>query len=137
MQQIHHSSATTNINIRNLIQNNSAANSELASRFNVSQNTISKWKNRDFVQDVSCKPHNIKFALTNIEKVVIISLRRSTWRPIGEDWESLLAGNNLISRSSVYRCFVKENINKVSQEKRDIAKKFKAYKPGYLHINVT
>jgi hypothetical protein len=31
---------------------------------------------------------------------------------------------------------VKENINKVPQEKRDIAKKFKAYKPGYLHIDV-
>jgi transposase InsO family protein len=137
MQQIYHSNATTNINIRTQIQNNSVTNSELAIRFNVSQKTISKWKNRDFVQDVSCKPHNIKYALTNIEKAVIISLRRSTWLPIDEVWESLLEGNNAISRSSVYRCLVKENINKVPQEKRDIAKKFKAYKPGYLHIDVT
>ena len=32
---------------------------------------------------------------------------------------------------------MKENINNVPQEKKDIAKKFKAYKPGYLHIDVT
>jgi len=32
MQQIYHSNATTNINIRTLIQNNSVTNSELASR---------------------------------------------------------------------------------------------------------
>jgi transposase InsO family protein len=137
MQQIYHFNATTNINIRSQIQNNSDTNSELASRYNVSQNTVSKWKNRDFVQDVSCKPHNIKYALTEIERAVAVSLRRSTWLPIDEVWESMLETNVTISRSSVYRCFVKENINNVPQEKKDIAKKFKAYKPGYLHIDVT
>jgi transposase-like protein len=32
---------------------------------------------------------------------------------------------------------VKKNINNVPHEKKDIAQKFKAYKPGYLHIDVT
>jgi len=137
MQQIYHFNATTNVNIRTQIQTNSVTNSELASRFNVSQQTVSKWKNRDFVEDVSCAPHNIKYALTALEKALAISLRSSTWLPIDEVWEALLEGNPAISRSSVYRCFVKENINNVPQEKKDIAKKFKAYKPGYLHIDVT
>lgn len=56
MQQIYHFNATTNINIRTQIQTNSVTNSESASRFNVSKQTISKWKNRDFVEDVSCAP---------------------------------------------------------------------------------
>ncbi|MGC3978417.1 MAG: hypothetical protein QM751_09455 [Paludibacteraceae bacterium] len=41
-----------------------------------------------------------------------------------------------ISRSSVYRCLVKNGINKVPQEQKDKAKKFKSYQPGYLHIDV-
>jgi hypothetical protein len=32
---------------------------------------------------------------------------------------------------------VAEKINKVPVEKKEIAKKFKEYSPGYLHIDVT
>jgi hypothetical protein len=46
----------------------------LASRFNVSQKTVSKWKNRDFIEDVSCAPHNIKYALTALENALAIRL---------------------------------------------------------------
>ncbi|MGC9152013.1 MAG: IS481 family transposase, partial [Microbacter sp.] len=45
--------------------------------------------------------------------------------------------NKAISRSSVYRCLSKNNINKVPEEQKDKAKKFKAYDPGYLHMDVT
>jgi len=56
MQQVYPSNAATNLNVRSQIQNNLRANSDLATRFNVSEQTISKWKNRDFTQDASCKP---------------------------------------------------------------------------------
>jgi len=137
MQQVYHSNATTNINIRTQIQSISATNSELASRFNVSKQTVSKWRNRDFAEDVPSSPHNIGYALTDLERAIAVSLRRSTWLPIDEVWEALLEFNPAISRSSVYRCFVGEEINRVPREKKDVAKKFKAYKPGYLHIDVT
>ncbi len=135
--QKYHSNATTNLNIRSLIQANSVKNSEQAIRFGISSQTVSKWKNRDSIQDTSCAPLNIKYALSEVERALVISLRSSTWMSIDEVWEALLETNPNISRSSVYRCFVKENINKVPQEKKDKAKKFKAYKPGYLHIDVT
>jgi transposase-like protein len=135
--QIYHSNAATNLNIREQIQNNSAKNSELALRFNISTQTVSKWKNRNFTQDASCSPLNIEYALTDLERALAISIRNSTWMPLDEVWEALLETNIKISRSSVYRLFVKENINKVPQEKKDKAKIFKAYKPGYLHIDVT
>ena len=137
MQQVYHSNATTNINIRSQIQNNSETNSNLSTRFNVSEQTISKWKNRDFTQDASCKPLNIKYALSDIEKALAISLRKSSWMSIDEVWETLLIENSKISRSSIYRVLLKENINVIPAEKKEKAKKFKEYEPGYLHIDVT
>jgi transposase InsO family protein len=137
MQQIYHSNARTNIVIRSQIQNNFGTNSELAQRFCVSEQSISKWKNRDFTRDKSSRPNTIHYALSDLEKAVAISLRKSTWLAIDELWEAMLEKNPSISRSSVYRCLVRENINTVPVEKKDNAKKFKAYKPGYLHMDVT
>lgn len=137
MQQVYHSNAKTNINIRTQIQNNLNTNYELATKFNISEQTVSKWKNRNSVQDASCKPLNIQYALNDLEKALAISLRTSSWVSLDEVWESLLETNPKISRSSVYRCFVAEKINKIPQEKKDKAKKFKEYEPGYLHMDVT
>jgi len=41
------------------------------------------------------------------------------------------------NRSNVYRVLRKRGISRVPQEERDKAKRFKAYEPGFLHINVT
>ena len=137
MQQVYHSNASTNINIRTQLQKSSATNYELATKFDISEQTVSKWRNRSFIQDASCKPLNIQYSLTDLEKAIAISLRKSTWLPLDEVWELLLELNSEISRSSIYRTFKNEQINTVPQEKREIAKKFKEYEPGYLHIDVT
>jgi len=69
MQQVYHSNATTNHNIRTSIQlYSSISNVDLAAKFNTSVNTISKWKDRDFIEDLSSRPININYALTDIEK---------------------------------------------------------------------
>ena len=99
MQQVYHFNATTNINIRSQIQNNSVSNSVLAIQFGVSEQTISKWKNRDSVEDASCKPLNIQYALSDLEKALVISLRKSSWMSIDEVWETILIENSKISRS--------------------------------------
>jgi transposase-like protein len=138
MQQIYHSNARPNVNNREQIQKcSSVTNQELASRFNVSSQTVSKWKNRDFVQDASCCPLNIEYALSELETALIISIRSCSWLPLDEVYETLLEQNPTISRSSVYRCFLKNKINKKPLEQKDKAKLFKAYQPGYLHIDVT
>ena len=138
MQQVYHSNAKTNVNNREQIQKcASASNEELAARFNVSNQTVSKWRNRDFVQDASCCPKNIEYALTELETALAISIRRSSWLSLDDVFETLLEQNANISRISVYRCLVKNGINKIPQEQKDKAKKFKAYQPGYLHIDVT
>lgn len=137
MQQVYHSNATTNLNIRAELQKNLGTNSELALKFNISEQTVSKWKNREFQRDASCRPLNIKYALTDLEKAIALSLRKSTWLPLDEVWEILMDMNPEISRSSVYRTFKNEQVNAVPKEKRDIAKKFKEYEPGFIHIDVT
>ena len=60
MRQVYHFNAKTNLNIRFQLQNNFETNSDLASRFNISEQTVSKWRNIDFLQDSSCSPINIK-----------------------------------------------------------------------------
>jgi len=37
----------------------------------------------------------------------------------------------------VYRTLLAAGLNKVPQQEKEKAKKFKAYEPGYLHIDVT
>ena len=138
MQQSYHFNAKTNVHIREQIQANiSNSNEKLALQFGISKQTVSKWKNRDFTGDASSAPLNIKYALTEIETALAISIRKFSWLPLDEVYEMLLEGNPTVSRSSVHRCFVKNNINKVPIVEREKAKKFKAYEPGYLHIDVT
>ena len=137
MSQIYHSNARTNVNNRQQIQKCFDTNKSLSARFNISEQTVCKWRNRDFAQDVSSRPKNIAYSLSELETGLIVSVRRCSWLPLDEVFELVLEQNSEISRSSVYRCLVKHQINKVPQEQRDKAKKFKAYEPGYLHLDVT
>jgi transposase InsO family protein len=138
MQQIYHSNAKTNSNIREHIQHNSTvSNRELATQFNVSLQTISKWKNRDFLADSSSRPKNIKYALSDVETALIISIRKSSWLPLDEIFEMVLPENPTLSRSSVYRTFLRHKINKLPQTIKAKAQLFKAYEPGFLHVDVT
>lgn len=137
MKQEYHSNAVTNLHIRKQWSASSLTNVELASTFNTSIPTVSKWRNRDVFEDRSSRPHNIVYALNELEKNLTISIRRTAWLPLDEVWEVLLEINPMITRSSIYRTFCRENINRVPQQEREKAKKFKEYEPGYLHVDVT
>jgi transposase-like protein len=75
--------------------------------------------------------------LSSLEAALAVSIRTSAWMPLDEVYEMLLEQNKDISRSAVYRCFCRENINTVPQEQKEKAKKFKEYEPGFLHVDVT
>lgn len=138
MQQVYHSNATTNHNIRKHIQLcPNISNVAQAAQFNTSVNTITKWKARGFIDDVSSRPDHINYALTDIEKALAVSIRKASWVSISEVHEMMLAHNPKISQSSVYRCFVANIINVVPKDQKEKANKFKEYQPGFLHIDVT
>jgi transposase InsO family protein len=109
----------------------------LANKFGISEPTVSKWKNRENFEDKSSKPHTIHYALNDFEETLILSIRQSTWLALDEILEMVLLINPSITRSAIYRTFVREKINKVPEKEKDKAKKFKEYEPGYLHIDVT
>lgn len=48
-----------------------------------------------------------------------------------EVWETLLCVNSNITRSSIYRTFCRNEINRVPQKESGKAKKFKEYEPGF------
>ncbi|MCF6332656.1 MAG: DDE-type integrase/transposase/recombinase [Draconibacterium sp.] len=137
MKQEYHSNAVTNVHIRTEIRDSKVTNFELAQKYNTSEATVSKWKNRDDLLDKSSKPNKVVYALTPLEQALAVSIRQSTWLPIDEVWETVLKENANVSRSSVYRLFVRNAINTVPKQEREKAKKFKEYEPGYLHVDVT
>lgn len=137
MKQEYHSNAVTNLHIRNQIKKSILTNVELASKYNTSVATISKWKNREELSDKSSRPDNIAYTLSALEQGLVNSIRRTSWLPLDEVWEILIGINPKISRSSVYRELQRNGLNQVPQKEREKAKKFKEYEPGYLHMDVT
>lgn len=137
MKQEYHSNATTNVAIRKLIKRSSSSNEESMLRFNISEPTVIKWKNRAEITDRSSRPHTIYYALDELHRQIIISVRRATWMPLDEVWEVAEQLNPRATRIATYRTLRSEGISKVPLKEREKAKKFKQYEPGYLHIDVT
>ncbi|ADV45927.1 DDE-type integrase/transposase/recombinase [Nitratifractor salsuginis] len=137
MKQHYHCNARTNSHIRQSIQKSKASNQELARRFGVSIQTISKWRNRQETQDRSSRPHTIHYALNNLEREIVRIVRTCTWMPLDDLVEILRSVFPGISRSAVYRTLKTLKISRVPEEKRAKAKKFKEYAPGFVHMDVT
>lgn len=137
MGQTYHANAKTNVTIRSIIKNSNESCEALSTRFEVSTNSIKKWKARVLMTDKSSAPIKINYALSELKKTLLKGIRVSTWLPLDEILDMVNTDQDPISRSSIYRLFVKENINTVPEEKKDKAKKFKEYQPGYLHVDVT
>ena len=137
MKQIYHSNATTNVRLRTAISNSNATNSELSEKYNISQNTVIKWKNRNNFEDKSSRPNTIKYALSELEMLIAVELRVLTWGALDEITAAINPVEPEKIRSAVSRTFVREGIHKLPEEEREKAKKFKEYDPGYLHIDVT
>ncbi len=137
MSQVYHSNARTNQHVREIIQKSNLTNTELAHKYGVNINTISKWRNRDYVSDKSSRPKKIHYALTSFEKELIRVIRTLTWMELDDLVDTVTQTIPNANRSNVYRTLKAYDINKVPKEQKAKAKKFKEYEPGFLHIDVT
>ena len=137
MSQVYHSNARTNQHVREIIQKSDLTNTELAQKYNVNHKTIYKWRNRDSFEDKSSRPNKIHYALTPLEKELIRVIRTLTWMELDDLVDTVTQTIPNANRSNVYRTLKAYNINRVPQEKKAKAKKFKEYEPGFLHIDVT
>ena len=137
MPQVYHSNARTNQHVREIIQNSNLTNVELSVNYGVNVKTISKHKNRDFTEDKSSRPNKIYYALTPLEKELIRVVRTLTWMELDDLTDTIADVIPNANRSNIYRTLKTFDINRVPEEQKAKAKKFKEYEPGYLHIDVT
>ena len=137
MSQTYHSNARTNQHVREIIQKSELSNVELSKIYNVNVKTIAKHKNRNFTKDKSSKPDNIKYALEPLEKEIIRVIRTLTWMDLDDLADTIKDVIPRANRSNVYRTLRDFGISQIPQAKKEKAKKFKEYQPGFLHIDVT
>jgi len=137
MKQAYHCNARTNQHIRKIIQQSSLSNAILSNKYSVNIKTIAKYKNRDFTQDKSSRPNKIHYALSPLEKELIRVVRTLTWMDLDDLSDTICDVIPHANRSNIYRTLKSFNINQIPKDKKEKAKKFKEYKPGFLHIDVT
>ena len=136
-----HKQATTTPKVRAAIQASAEPASVLAARFGTTEQTVYKWKHRDTVHDLSHTPHHLQTTLTPAQEAVAVVLRKTLLVPL----DDLLAVvreflNPEVSRSGLDRCLRRHGVGNLrdlqAKSPRPQHKAFKAYAPGYLHIDV-
>ena len=136
-----HKQATTTPRIRAAIQASTEPAWQVAERYGISEQTVWKWRKRDSVHDRSHTAHRLQTTLTPAQEAVAVSLRRTLFLPL----DDLLAVvreflNPKVSRAGLDRCLRRHGVSRLQDLKpkapRPAHKPFKAYEPGYLHVDV-
>ena len=136
-----HKQATTTPKVRAEIQASTEAAWIVGERYGISEQTVWKWRKRDSVHDRSHTPHRLQTTLTPAQEAIAVELRRLLLLPL----DDLLAVvreflNPKVSRSGLDRCLRRHGVGNLRDLKpkapKPAHKPFKAYVPGYLHIDV-
>ena len=136
-----HKQATTTPKVRAAIQSSDDAGTVLAERFGVTAQTVYKWRKRDSVEDRSHTPHRLQTTLTPAQEAVAVALRKTLLVSL----DDLLAVvreflNPNVSRSGLDRCLRRHGVGNLRdlqvKQARPKHSAFKAYEPGYIHIDV-
>ena len=72
-----------------------------------------------------------------MDKEIIRVIRTLTWVGLDEMVDILSEIMPHSNRNNIYKTLVDFDINTVPANKKDEAKKFKEYKPGFIHVDVT
>lgn len=136
-----HKNARTTPAVRQEIHQSPLSERALAKKHGVSRTTARKWKRRDSVEDASHRPHTLHTTLTPTQETIVVYLRQSLLLPL----DDLLAVareflHPAVSRSGLDRCLRRHGVGSLKAllpppEKAPI-KPFKAYEPGFLHVDV-
>ena len=136
-----HKQATTTLKVRPEMQASTEVAWIVGERYGISEQTVWKWRKRDSVLDRSHAPHRLQTTLTPAQEVIAVELRRLLLLPL----DDLLAVtreflNPNVSRSGLDRCLRRHGVGNLRDLKpkapKPAHKPFRAYEPGYLHIDV-
>jgi transposase InsO family protein len=114
---------------------------QLARKHGLTRATVRKWRRRNSVEDASHRPHTLHTTLTSAQEAIVVYLRQQLLLPL----DDLLVVtreflNPDVSRSGLDRCLRRHGVAnlKALQPKPEVKphKTFKAYEPGFVHIDV-
>ena len=145
----YHSNATTNIHIRELLNDNPDSQScrALAARFSISAATACKWRrsaHRRHLMDAGSRPRRIRFAFTAEQQQLLLHLRTTAKLSLDALLEAVRQTTiPHATRSSVYRLLVRHGLQRSAAEAEAEAeppRKHGAYHdegraPGFVHID--
>lgn len=138
MGQILHKLARTTEITRKEIQNSTKGVSELARLYNVSRDTIYRWKNDKDTADKSTRPHKTRTVLTELDEKIICEFRKKTLLPLDDIFIALKNEIPAISRSNIHRLLQRNGISQLPKDEKTTKKeKFKEYSLGFVHIDTT
>jgi len=134
-----HKNARTTPAVRAEIAASNEPASVLAQRFGITEQTVYKWKKRDVFGDRSHTAHRLQTVLTPAQESVVVHLRRTLLLPL----DDLLAVvrefiHPTISRAALHRMLKRHGVSarEALSVDRPRTKPFKAYEPGFVHIDV-
>ena len=134
-----HKNATTTPAIRAALQQATGSDYELARQYNLTRDTVRKWRKREGVGDASHTPHRLQTTLNAAQEELVIYLRTHLRLPL----DDLLAVireflEPKMSRSALDRLLRRRGHSRlpVPEKPANTTKPFKHYEPGYLHVDL-
>jgi transposase InsO family protein len=143
MQVSLHKRARTTPAIRAELQAAGEPTKVLARRYNLTADTVRKWRRRGDTQDRSHRPHTLHANLSPVQERVVVELRKLLLLPLDDllvvTHEFL---NAEVSRSGLDRCLRRHGVSRLAdlvpreEAAKAPAKAFKDYVPGFVHVDV-
>jgi transposase InsO family protein len=136
-----HKRARTTPAIREELATSTKPVRELARQYGISEATVRKWRSRSSTEDRSHTPHRLQTHLTPAQEAIVVYLRKQLLLSL----DDLLAVVreflcDKVSRSGLDRCLRRHGVSNLNDLKpktpKPAPKKFKAYQPGFFHIDV-
>ena len=142
MGSLHHANAKTTTRIRKEIQESKETIAALAQRLSLNPKTVLYWKHAGRITDKKSGPKSPRSTvLTQTEERVICEFRRITKFSLDDVFASLMGQIPKLTRSNLYRCLKRHDLNKLPPEEGKNTKKskqkFADYEIGFVHIDIT
>lgn len=134
-----HKNARTTLAVREEIKNSKLSTNLIAKKYNLSWNTVNKWRNSDDLSDKSSRPRKLRTNLSKQEEDLICFERKQFKKTIDDIYLSLENRIDNVYPMKIYRVLKRYNLARLpdefKQEERKI-KKFKNYGIGFVHIDL-
>ncbi len=134
-----HKNAKTTLAAREIIRDSEDSINCLAKKFNLSWNTVARWKNSKSLEDKSSRPHKLNITLSSEQEDLICFERKQFKKSIDDIFCALEKEIPALYPMKIYRCLKRHNLHVLPNEFKDAErkiKKFRKYAIGYLHIDL-